>query len=204
MPKFIDITGKKFNDLIVIRRISPKYWLCLCICGKEKISRIDSLNNSITKDCGCKRRINMLNRIFDKKHKKLDCGCWQWKGVCTSSGHGQIGSKGAHRFSYERYKGNIPEGIYVCHHCDNPGCVNPDHLFLGTPLDNMQDMIKKGRDRKAKGETSGTHKLKEKDIKNIRKLSKEGKNYKEISEIFGIHRSTVGQIVRNERWKHLD
>jgi hypothetical protein len=82
--------------------------------------------------------------------------CWHWTGFCYTGGYGQINMCGkmvlAHRFSYELHFGKIPKDKpYVLHMCDNPPCVNPHHLFLGTAKDNSDDMIAKGRDRKAKG-----------------------------------------------------
>lgn len=77
-------------------------------------------------------------------------GCWLWDGAVNDKGYGQIGmgrgsAKYAHRVSYELHKGKIPKGLHICHHCDNPICVNPNYLFAGTRKDNMQDMIMKGR-----------------------------------------------------------
>jgi len=81
-------------------------------------------------------------------------GCWLWPASTTPNGYGQFGPIGshrlAHRFSWEIYKGKIPDGMCVCHHCDVTSCVNPDHLFLGTYSDNMRDMVKKKRGPQAK------------------------------------------------------
>lgn len=93
-------------------------------------------------------------------HVSIDdaTGCWLWTGSRSRADYGQIGvgsrttgrgNKGAHRVSYELFKGPIPDGHDVCHRCDNPPCVNPDHLFVGTRQDNMIDMVSKDRQRKA-------------------------------------------------------
>ena len=92
--------------------------------------------------------------------KKNELDCWVWQG-CVIRRYGGIKIAGkmkrAHRISWELTNGPIPDGLFVCHHCDVPLCINPDHLFLGTHTDNMRDMIKKGRKSKIVWNTNKTH-----------------------------------------------
>ena len=93
-----------------------------------------------------------IESFFEKIDKSDDeNGCWKWQAALDGNDYGIFcvfkTNFRAHRFSYEWHKGLIPKGMMVCHTCDNPPCVNPDHLFLGTAKDNAQDMVKKGRNR---------------------------------------------------------
>lgn len=90
-----------------------------------------------------------LRRRFDRYVRRMPNGCWEWQGSRNQKGYGTVGcnsrSYKAHRVAYELATGEWPGANLICHHCDNPGCVNPAHLFVGTPRDNMQDKVRKGR-----------------------------------------------------------
>lgn len=134
--------------------------------------------------------------------------CW----VCTSYKHtqgyglfkvkGEHGyiHKGAHRISYEIKYGSIPESIKVCHHCDNPPCVNPEHLFLGTQKDNMMDAAKKERLGKAKGSKNGYSKLTEAQVIVI---LGDTRFHKQIAKDYNVTRSVISGIKRGYSWKHV-
>lgn len=151
---------------------------------------------------------SIQNRFADKISFDIDTGCWNWTASTrTKFGYGQIKYKGkmraAHRVSWEMFYGEIPDGIFVCHKCDNPKCVNPTHLFLGTNQDNMNDMKSKGRSRGGSpfGEANHQSKLTEKKVKEIRDLYKTGQyTQKKLADDFGVERTCIGKIVRNERW----
>lgn len=137
----------------------------------------------------------------------LDTACWLWTGCKNKAGYGSIGlgGKGAgnrnvNRVSWELHFGSIPKGFFVCHKCDNPSCVNPEHLFLGTPKDNMVDMITKGRKRSALGSDASRSKLNEDQVLQI--FSDE-RTYKEIAKEFNITHEQVSNIKHKKDWKHL-
>ena len=123
--------------------------------------------------------------------------CWDWTGTRQPAGYGIIGKVGAHRISWELHNGLIPSGLWVLHRCDNPGCVNPAHLFLGTNGDNVRDAIAKGRKPGVFEDDNAATKLSATQVYQVRELAKEHPQAI-IASMFGVHQSTVSRIVRGE------
>jgi len=135
--------------------------------------------------------------------------CWLWTGGTHRHGHGLVRRNRwrafAHRYAWELLIGPIPDGMNVCHNCpggDNPRCVNPAHLFLGTQADNMRDMGRK--DRVAFGERSGGAKLTEEQVRAIRRRRADGLLLREVADEFGCSMQQVSRIVRGELWRRLE
>lgn len=137
-----------------------------------------------------------LWEFFHSRVVKSD-GCWIWTGASDQKAgvrtYGQCRGERAHRASYELHVGPIPDGMWVLHHCDNPPCVNPAHLFLGTVRDNVDDMLRKGRE---------ASKIDAEKAQQIRELAAQGGlSRKAIGERFGICREAVSHILRGTAWR---
>lgn len=183
-----------------------------------------------------KFRIRNVPIKFRSKYNypKNDCDCWEWNAYKNSDGYGCFKNKKraihAHRYSYEFYRGIIPYQneygirIYVLHTCNNPGCINPFHLYLGTQQDNMNDMVKSGNangainpyrggannphrggpTNPAKGEAHGNAKLTEKNILEIRALYMAGDwTHQKLGDLYGVGRKQISRIIHYKRWKHV-
>jgi len=131
--------------------------------------------------------------------------CWMWTAANGRFGYGASWVNGkmhtSHRISYMLCIGPIPTFMCILHKCDNPPCVNPEHLFLGTRADNIADMKAKGRS--AYGENHGRAKLTEADIINIRSLEKMGKRQSDLARKWGISTSHISYIVNRKIWRHV-
>lgn len=147
-----------------------------------------------------------LEIAFWEKVRRAE-GCWEWAASKTKNGYGKMGRGGsmysAHRVSWELHNGPIQDGLCVLHRCDNRGCVNPDHLFLGTQQDNLRDMCRKGRNNSARGERSGSSKLTEDGVREIRRLNKKGFGHAEVGRMFGVSATAISCINRGLAWRHL-
>jgi hypothetical protein len=156
---------------------------------------------------------------FKQEGKK----CWEWDSPRNAANYGVLGQPNkrnilAHRYSFEFFKHKIPAGLKVLHKCDNPPCVNPQHLFTGTHKDNSQDSIKKGRHKnppihrgmdnilvrcpelRPMGEKHHSARLTE---KQVRKIEKEKGSLSAIAKKYGLGKSHVSMIKRHQIWKHI-
>ena len=218
----IDLTGQKFYRWTVTSKAEKPYgakqtgnfWNCVCECGTHRVVYAATVKNGGSRSCGClKSEVNSivmkamrlkqsgtLEQRFFGRFAKLETGCWQWRAHTDKDGYGVLpgDSKNtrAHRFSYEFHKGPIPDGLVICHHCDNPGCVNPEHLFVGTKKDNAQDALRKKRHYV--GEKNGRSKLTEENVKEILNSSINGQ---QLANKFCVTRQTINNVKRGDTWK---
>ena len=142
--------------------------------------------------------------------KKVDIrgeeDCWEWSGA-KARGYGQVSlnskNQYAHRIS-AYLAGMSLDGLFVCHTCDTPVCVNPNHLFVGSALDNMRDMARKGRGSSLRGEKANGVKLSEAEVLKIRALyTSEGGTYKDLADLFGVSATHIRGLILRKVWKHI-
>jgi len=153
----------------------------------------------------------MTNERFLGKMKiNQETGCWEWEGGKNKKGYGQFWTKGddrkkwlAHRHSYELHRGPIPDGMMVCHSCDNRACINPNHLFIGTAADNTADMMSKGREKipRIRGSVHGRAKLAEEDVLAIRAAS--GISLQSLADQYNVTKQNIWFIRRRKGWNHV-
>lgn len=132
-------------------------------------------------------------------------GCWEWRGGKISAGYGSFTlykeTYLAHRVAYGVKYGLIPEGFVICHRCDNPSCINPEHLFLGTMSDNIKDRDTKGRT--TRGESQHASKLTRQGVLDIRRKLAEGVRQKDVAKQYSLHQTTISLIKMRKNWRHI-
>lgn len=193
---------KEFTYLFIK---SKKRTHCSYICSKNSPYRIRSDSYKLLSK---EEKLNKLKMLFNKHTiKGLDSECWIWEGSFNTSGYGCLEWNGgkyisAHRASYLIHFNDLPSNLSICHKCDNPTCVNPSHLFLGTPKDNAQDRDKKGRLKTLKHDSHPMRKITMEIAKEIRELIKTNKYHlREISEKYNLSKTNILHIKHNKIWK---
>jgi len=158
----------------------------------------------------------VIDRVLSRVVRIPFSGCWIFTGATNEAGYGIVGTgrRGepndrAHRITYRHFRGQIPAGMFVCHSCDVPECCNPDHLFLGTNQDNVNDMVAKGRNSPPPrnphvvGSVHPLAKMNEQQVVEIRKLYAQGWTQQSLAVKYGVARQTISKVVNNKRFKHV-
>lgn len=222
-----DLAQQRFGLLIAINRVGTKVnqsgrrralWRCICDCGGERIAVTSDLTGGNTTSCGCKSGktehsfSGSLEERFWSKVKKLD-DCWEWIAYVRKDGYGYFGlaknkPAKAHRLSWELVNGPIPDGLHILHRCDNRKCVNPEHLFLGTDQDNMDDMWAKGRQQSYTNQVRGSSQhasvFTSNDVLEIRRhRNEDGVSIRKLAASYGVAYNTIWQIVNRKTWAHI-
>lgn len=146
-----------------------------------------------------------IQKILESRSAPDVQGCMNWLRCKDSRGYGRVQFSGkqqrAHRVIWEHYNGEIPQGMLICHHCDNPACCNPGHLFMGSHLDNHRDKVRKGR--QPRGMEIVWTRLKDEDVFDIRAKYAQGFRIRTIATAYSIGWGTARKIITGRTWNHL-
>lgn len=222
LPNALNRRGRKYCSVACNGKARRRLTTAVCEhCGREYEMRPSNLADRkfCSRECFDQFRIDNAKSTVDwptlsdeeRFWSKVDVrginDCWEWQGGKSKFGYGwfYVGgrNRNAHRVSWQIHTGLSPDDKFVCHKCDNTSCVNPNHLFLGTPDDNAQDKVKKRRQNK--GVTVNTAKLAPDDIRSIRKRYGETKiSASSLAQEFGVSKTTIKDILARKTWKHVN
>lgn len=185
-------------------KIQSSKLLRICqTCRKEFEVCQSDINHGSGKHCSIGCRFGKSKEEAFSKKVMMTPSCWLWIGAINNKGYGLFRGKLAHRCAFEMYNGSIPDGLDVCHNCpngDNPKCVNPSHLFLGTRFQNMQDAIGKGRI--PKGSQKSQAKLTEEQVNAILKFPKDVP-HSQVARLYAVSRTLIRRIRNGVCWRHI-
>jgi hypothetical protein len=223
--KLIDLSGKKFGKLTVLKRVENKgkqiRWLCLCDCGNYHEVVGSCLKNGSCKSCGCLRKeLDFARMIEDQDFKityneiydKIDWSataagdpCYNWMGSTNKKGYAtlirKISGKWVPKTVNRLLLGLIDPKKMACHTCDNKSCVRMEHLYVGDAYTNQKDRAERNIESWTRGENHSTAKLTEKDVIKIRQSNKSDRSM--IIEKLNISKSTYYAIKSKRLWKHI-
>jgi len=225
MGKLIDLTGKTFGRLKVIRRKlhecyinGEAMWECECSCSKKSIVYVAGslLRQGHKSSCGCIWKPDHYEFLVKIKHRlvkysEMNGQCLEWVGFRDKSGYGHIcitkngidKPEKAHRASWMVHMGPIPPNMCVLHKCDNPACHRIEHLFLGTHQDNMADKVRKGRHKVLRGADRKNSKLRPKKVKEILESKGKGQTSHQLAIKYDVSASPIRQIWQRRSWKYV-
>ena len=174
------------------------------ICDKSFEDLVSQIGVYCSRDCADKAKVqDIATRFWTKVDKSGEC--WFWSAGVGTDGYAKFWYNGtsthASRAAYELTFGPIPDGLQVCHHCDTPRCVRPEHLFLGTNFDNAQDMVEKHRS--AIGVRHPNAKLTEQSVIEIRRRYDAGIRISELMQSFGLSHGGIYAVVHHVTWRHI-
>lgn len=178
-----------------------------CECGRFK-----KTTSKCCYICHAKQGVqkSLPEHFWKRVDRKAPDECWEWLRYKDQNGRGVTvwngRTQGVCRIAWQITYGAIPEGLWVCHKCDNRSCVNPAHLYLGTPRQNNKDTYARGRKQAARcfGEHNGQSKLTAPQVREIRKrYNLGGVTYKDLAREFGVHHTTLGLLIKRKTWAHL-
>jgi|SRR6185503_9585571 len=220
--------GQKFGKLTVLEDdgiVNKGYaYKCLCECGniRRNVNGYE-LKRGVINSCGCaypkghKRPCKTKEEYYEHVKKELLTKrnvvgeCWEFTGQIDNKGYGRRtftieGKKSkrpVHQIAYRLWKGDIIKDFYVCHTCDNRKCFNPDHLWVGTTKENLQDMRVKGRSNERKGENHPKAKLTKNDVLDIRKDYENGISMASMARKYSVSTVAIDYICKRKNWKHI-
>jgi len=202
--KYFVPIGEKIGYLTVLGTKKGLYE-CECECGQKTHVKGGYLVQKRVFSCGCRsnphkdRYLEYFKEKFWGNVQKTASGCWEWLGN-KRNGYGRVGYKGklhtCTRVAWEWVNGKIPEGMFICHKCDNPPCINPEHLFLGNRTQNIRDCFAKGRNKSVLGTKNPNSKLTEENIRKILSCSLSSFEKERLASEFNVNKETIRRIFK--------